>query len=606
MSNGIQLSGCTPEPIAAYLKALGVLRVLAEQVDLSIRGFWRENVFHLEGITQERLIEFFCKDWQPTPVVQPWNNGTGFTREGKKNLTIPQALRFKGIRTLIQVCEQVAVTTGLNQQDKVKQLKKQVLRELRLRVPSHLRRGIEAAWIVTQDAEKLNFLLANGGMSGNADLGDLQSTALKLLFNFDVGQPLTASEDCFKASVFRESLKNTRIAKSIVFLDPGTTGSINGTIGESIEAQSNPWDYLLALEGLLSILPTVTRRYTQTNDLQIACLPFAVRPSTAGQGTLTAAETCRGEVWFPLWAKPLRWRLVEHLFTEARLSLGNRPAVTGLDARRAIASLGCNRSINQFVRYGYFVRNGDAQFAIPLGRFNPEQRPEAVITAEVDSWLEQIGRVKRLPNSIESALNRVRLALWDHASGGSLLDVVIALGQLEEARDRSSIRTRLRPLSSDWIRAANDGSIEFRLALAEVAKKTPTHAFCGLDDVAAFLHHETDDDRIDEIVKGLKLIQIPQVERSTPQLQRVIPASFALCEIAHSWDNQQILPLLESGNCLDATAIALVRLQQANIPVRLSSPIPESAETARRFASALRFSLHRSQIQHLITIVKRP
>lgn len=605
MLNGIQLAGCTPEPIAGYLKALGVLRVLAEQVDPQLRGFWHENVFHLEGITQEQLVEFFCKDWQPTPVTQPWNNGTGYTKDS--HLTISQAPRFESLNRLVAVCQEVAKTVGLDALSKVTpQKKKEVLRELRQHAPSDLRRGIEAAWIVTQDAEKLNFLLANGGMSGNADLGDLQNTALKLLFDFDTGNPLEVSEPCLRASIFREALEKTRIAKSIVFLDPGTTGSINGTIGESTEAQSNPWDYLLALEGLLSILPTVTRRYTQANDLQTACLPFAVRPSTAGQGTLTAAETCRGEVWFPLWAKPLRWRLVEHLFTEAKLSVGNRPAVTGLDARRAIASLGCNRSINQFVRYGYFVRNGDAQFAIPLGRFNPEHRPEAVITTEVDSWLEQIGRIKRLSNSIESALNRVRLALWDHASGGSLLDVVIALGQLEEARDRSSIRTQLRVLSFAWVKAADDKSIEFRLALAEAAKKATAHVFCGLDDVAAFLHHETDDERINEIVKGLKLIQIPDLARSTPLLQRVIPASFALCAIAHAWDNQQIVPLLESGNCLDATAIALVRLQQANIPTRLSSPISESAETARRFASALRFSLNRAQIQHLITIVKRP
>lgn len=605
MPDGIQLSGCTPEPIAGYLKALGVLRILAEQVDPNIRGFWQENAFHLEGITQEQLIEFFCKDWQPTPVTQPWNNGTGYTKGSQ--LTLSQAPRFESLNRLVVVCQEVAKTVGLDALSKVTpQKKKEVLRELRQHAPSDLRRSIEAAWIVTQDAEKLNFLLANGGMSGNADLGDLQSTALKLLFDFATGNALEVSEPCLRASAFRESLKNTRIAKSIVFLDPGTTGSINGTVGESIESQSNPWDYLLALEGLLSILPTVTRRYTQTNDVQVACLPFAVRPSTVGQGTLTASETCRGEVWLPLWVKPLRWRLVEHLFAEARLSVRNRPAVTGLDARRAIASLGCNRSIDQFVRYGYFVRNGDAQFAIPLGRFNPEERPEAVITAEVDSWLEQIGRIKRLPNSIESALNRVRLALWNHASGGSLLDVVIALGQLEEARDRSSIRTRLRPLSPAWIGSADDRSIEFRLALAEVAKKAFTYPLCGLDDVAAFLHHETDDERISEIAKGLKLIQIPQFERFVPRLKRVIPASFALCAIAHHWDNQQILPLLESGNCFDATAIALVRLQQANVPVRLSSPISESAETARRFASALRFSLHRSQIQHLITIVKRP
>ena len=38
------LKGCSPAPLANYLKALGVLRLVAEQADLNARGGGRENI----------------------------------------------------------------------------------------------------------------------------------------------------------------------------------------------------------------------------------------------------------------------------------------------------------------------------------------------------------------------------------------------------------------------------------------------------------------------------------------------------------------------------------------------------------------------------------
>ncbi len=35
-----RLGGCAPTPLANYLKALGILRVVAEQADAEARGWW--------------------------------------------------------------------------------------------------------------------------------------------------------------------------------------------------------------------------------------------------------------------------------------------------------------------------------------------------------------------------------------------------------------------------------------------------------------------------------------------------------------------------------------------------------------------------------------
>jgi len=77
--NRIALPGCNPEPLASYLKALAVLRLVAEQRDSEAKGSWEGEVFYLESVLdEEALVWFFLEDYAPTPVVAPWNHGSGF------------------------------------------------------------------------------------------------------------------------------------------------------------------------------------------------------------------------------------------------------------------------------------------------------------------------------------------------------------------------------------------------------------------------------------------------------------------------------------------------------------------------------------------------
>jgi CRISPR-associated protein Csx17 len=42
-----RLYGCAPTPLAHYLKAIGILRIVAQQKDAEVRGFWRDQHFCL-------------------------------------------------------------------------------------------------------------------------------------------------------------------------------------------------------------------------------------------------------------------------------------------------------------------------------------------------------------------------------------------------------------------------------------------------------------------------------------------------------------------------------------------------------------------------------
>jgi CRISPR-associated protein Csx17 len=73
------LDGCTPEPLMSYLKAIGTLRLLSEQEDPEARGSWCNGVFKLETrLDRHELPKFFLENYSPTPLLAPWNGGSGF------------------------------------------------------------------------------------------------------------------------------------------------------------------------------------------------------------------------------------------------------------------------------------------------------------------------------------------------------------------------------------------------------------------------------------------------------------------------------------------------------------------------------------------------
>jgi CRISPR-associated protein Csx17 len=94
--NEIVLGGCSPTPLAAYLKALGVLRLLSAKYP-ETRAAWRNESLLLETtLTCEQIEQFFLRDYQPTPVMAPWNGGSGFYFQERKSKEKDQLLLAAG------------------------------------------------------------------------------------------------------------------------------------------------------------------------------------------------------------------------------------------------------------------------------------------------------------------------------------------------------------------------------------------------------------------------------------------------------------------------------------------------------------------------------
>jgi CRISPR-associated protein Csx17 len=97
-----ELGGCAPTPLAHYLKALGILRLVAEQADPEARAWWKgERYFLASHLDQRELIDFFLERYSPTPLVSPWNKGSGFFYASDPALTPCEhstAKRFEDLR----------------------------------------------------------------------------------------------------------------------------------------------------------------------------------------------------------------------------------------------------------------------------------------------------------------------------------------------------------------------------------------------------------------------------------------------------------------------------------------------------------------------------
>ena len=84
-SNDLNLKGCAPVPLAHYLKALGIFRIVAEQVEPCAKGYWIGDSFRLKTtMDRESLRTFFLEKYSPTPIVAPWNGGSGFYFQEEK------------------------------------------------------------------------------------------------------------------------------------------------------------------------------------------------------------------------------------------------------------------------------------------------------------------------------------------------------------------------------------------------------------------------------------------------------------------------------------------------------------------------------------------
>jgi CRISPR-associated protein Csx17 len=663
----VVLAGCRPEPLASYLKALGVLRLVAEQKDKNAEGYWRGEHFVLRSsLDVNALVSFFENEWRPTPVVAPWNGGSGFTgsedsddEDGDNDddaeaqdsdAESPVAWIRKStderLSTVRTVVERIYAWPDLPPTDLVLS---RALAEARERLADEVfargKKGKELSAIVDRvssfEAEYKEKLISEVPKSAGATklltiIRGWRRAAAKASFiertrstmpddvvvwmdsvvapSQELGRVVFSSLlgsgandgrlDFTKTTFVRlqHAFASSGLVQTALF-DATSVSQSKGSLGmfapsrASSNAVTNPWDWLLALEGSLLFAGASTKRLG-TSERQGGSFPFQVaRMNTA---TLTAGEDGRDELWLPLWIEPATHRETQRLFAEGRARVGEREAITGLDFARAVSTLGVSRGIDGFLRVAMTARNGKAHYATSEGFYDVRDIPQVRLLDEVDVWFSRLRRStqdKRAPARVVRQARALESAFFAVTRNFNVSEALLVLGDAEcalaealaftkkadlkpipqrlsegwsalvsdsvEARlgvclgQRLGFRRRLLPIDVDkpwqWGHADNAGFVfserplidnlhallqrdDIEAQQREVKSpddKESIKAFCHLSDIARFIDGDVDDVAIERWARAASLLSKPPRFDDHDDALGV-PAIFAVLRLVHS------------------------------------------------------------------------
>jgi CRISPR-associated protein Csx17 len=479
--NIIRLTGCRTEPLSDYLKALGVMRLIAKQKDPDVRGCWTEDgYFELSSniLDEEGLVKFFLEEYKPSPIVAAWQGGTGmldYEKDTKK--AIVSALenskndKLDNYRDAIEKVKKLLKDKNIEEKPKDEE-KFNVQSAFRSELDDDLVEWIDALIVITSEKTKYPPLLGVGGADGNLSQTKVFMESITYLGIHkekvsDIAKPLLESSLFEKIGSIPKS-----ISLPVGYLNPIKAGGKNSSFGFDRDSIVNPWDFLLCLEGGLLFSGAVSRR--KDSNSSKSSYPFTVDSSFSGFGSSVDSEDSRGEIWLPLWFKATSFSELAVLMSEGRSELNGRQTKDGLGFVLSLSSLGVDKGIDSFVRYAIMVRNGLSYFAVPLGSYSVGERPDIdIITEFTANWLDRY-KYNSGGNNSRYMVNYRRIAdrIFDYVknpSESSMNMILRAIGLAEkDARYMKGDKSRMPylKLSPDWIDASNDKSPEFRLALS--------------------------------------------------------------------------------------------------------------------------------------------
>jgi CRISPR-associated protein Csx17 len=538
--NTIILEGCTPEPLMSYLKALGILRIIAEQKDPDARGCWRDGAFIIDSeLTQEELTNFFLSKYKPTPVIVPWS-GEHFFKVSPNATFVPtnktptaskiiesflstSSDRLSEYRIALNCALTSLTICGISNKSDMenKELKRCYISALRNVSLESVTDWIDTCAVLTAEKASFSTLLGSGGGSdGHTHFSDnFMQNLWEVLPEFESQRkkPKGSSQALIENALWGINTSELVPNRTSSLYDAGASGGANAGQGFERNSLTNPWNFILCLEGTLLFAGAISRRQTGSEKGR-AAFPFQVRLTTTNLDSSSKKETSGREIWLPIWERWATHSEIATLFTEGRVSIGSKSAERGVDIARAAASLGIDRGIKSFQRYAIVKgRIGGENYntSAYMGSFDVNDRTGVNLLCEIDPWLDRFRQKTtedKTPPRFKSALRKIETAIFSFCQYGGhsrFADILCALGQAEkELANGENFRKDkyLRPLaglSPEWIEAAYDASPEFEIALSLAGIYDASHKIGAL---------RANLEPVKTVEKGKRIIRIPWSE----------------------------------------------------------------------------------------------
>jgi len=461
----LALPGLSPDSLGNYLASLGLLRVLSRKWP-STRIAWLNGVLRVVGgpSTLDELLDELVRianDRKWTQYNKDWS-------DAKKSGTPLALWQAKAPESQLQLFAAHAVPHA-----------RVSFNPLLGRGGNAGRRDFAAGW--KKAAECLAAApeppkgQAKGAANASSAAPDERKKALQ---SWLLGQPVTWMVEGLNAgSWFSQATK---------LYNSGQTPWREG--------QLLPWAMVLACEGLVFFAGGASRRLGARSARAVGAFPFITRPIAASAEN--EAKRLLGEVWTPLWSRPMSLAEVGMLFSRGRAELRGRGALTPASFATAIRKRGVDAGVSEFLRFTLRRTTSSDTFEPRLeARFllgaDARGDGKAVATALdcTTALIEQRGFPKDgkpfagLRGPIESALLEVASEPHRPEAGIALLDAVVrALDRIDRNRSFREGRVHWKPLPLEWLPslfADEQPGVEARLALSLVSAFPPTLPFAA-------------------------------------------------------------------------------------------------------------------------------
>jgi CRISPR-associated protein Csx17 len=442
----LALPGLSPDSLGNYLASLGLLRVLSRKWP-STRIAWLNGVLRVVGgpSTLDELLDELVRianDRKWTQYNKDWS-------DAKKSGTPLALWQAKAPESQLQLF---------------------------------------AAHAVPHARVSFNPLLGSGGNAGRRDFAAGWKKAVEALAN--------ATREK-KKDALRSWLLGQPVTWMVEGLNAGSwfsqaTKLYNSGQTPWREGQLLPWAMVLACEGLVFFAGGASRRLGARSARAVGAFPFITRPIAASAEN--EAKRLLGEVWTPLWSRPMSLAEVGMLFSRGRAELRGRGALTPASFATAIQKRGVDAGVSEFLRFTLRRTTSSDTFEPRLeARFllgaDARGDGKAVATALdcTTALIEQRGFPKDgkpfagLRGPIESALLEVASEPHRPEAGIALLDAIVdALDRIDRNRRFREGKIRWQPLPLAWLPslfADERPGVEARLALSLVSAFSVAHPF---------------------------------------------------------------------------------------------------------------------------------
>ena len=438
--NHLELHGCRHDILGHYLKAIGLLRVLAkcadeEHRDPDAEGWWdndkacfclRSPKYPAPERLKEKLVEFFEKHYQPSSIFADHAKGGAVVKRGT-SFSLTDYLMHAASSLDVSVPEDSSAGEALA-----------AYRDAEQSIHAELVDSISAPRFTSGSDNPL--WLAKGRTSGK---GHIWSSFGGYVDEFEKlrKQKNRSSLHSLIRSAIKADATNKRPAKGkgTPFF-PDAIKAYN--IGSGWVTENYPFnalDYVLAVEGGFTMRGSVGRTLA-AHSKRFAAFPFVFDAGEEMVNKDGETKQTASALWFPLWNRPVTYDELSSFITDAQARLPGKDARFSAEFMRALYCQGVDAGFSGWQEFRFKQRISDVPWvtagayvcAEPVSRKRVTQLNRALHPLDEAGFIEQFAwdplrRSKRSPHRTAQELNTAMEIAVRETTPDHCLDLLCAV-----------------------------------------------------------------------------------------------------------------------------------------------------------------------------------